>query len=55
MEILNSIEEQDKEPIIEIELTEEEIELILEATNHKFDIEEAIVHILEEALVDIKL
>jgi len=49
MKVLD-IEEYDRGAEIHLELTEEEIELILEATDHKYYIESAIVHILEEAV-----
>lgn len=49
MEVLD-IEENGREAIIKMEFTEEEVELILKATDYKYYIESAIVHILEEAL-----
>jgi len=49
MKVLD-IEEYGREALITMELTEEEVELILKATDYKYYIESAIVHILEKAL-----
>ena len=50
MEVLSIEEHEDGSATIHMELTDEEAESILEATNHEFYLEQAIVHILEETL-----
>lgn len=50
MEVLNIEEHADGSATLHLEMTDEEVERVLEATNYKLYIEHAIVHILEEFL-----
>jgi len=50
MEVLDIEEHADGSATLHLEMTDEEIEHILEITDYKFYIEQAILHILKEFL-----
>jgi hypothetical protein len=50
MEVLNIEEHADGSATLHLELTEREVEQILVMTEHKFYLEEAILHILKKSI-----
>jgi hypothetical protein len=50
MKVLNIEEHADGSATLHLEMTDEEAEQILEATEHEFYLEEAILHILEKSI-----
>lgn len=52
MKVLNIEEHADGSATLHLEMTDKEVERILIITDYKFNIEHAILHILEESIKD---